>query len=186
VETENIEYKLKENLQRFSIEGYDQVKPSVKEQLLNIEKYLIDCEEKISSTVEILNSINLTVRGIANESGVSKSTIYNSPDFLKKYIEERVNEISKKDLFSKEKVQHLQNQVGELQNLLDKMTIDIIKFENLSISKEKLEKEVARLTNKAELNNEERNQFISQINAMEVELRKYRNQGKVISFGTNV
>ena len=77
-------------LEEYEISSFDKLKEQTINQLVNIELYFEKCNEIYDEIIQKFDCINLSTRGICRNSKISKSTIYNNPDILKKYIERRV------------------------------------------------------------------------------------------------
>jgi chromosome segregation ATPase len=150
---------------------------STKEQLLNIEKYFIECEKEIESAIKKIHDINLTVRGISKAIGIGKSTIYNNPTTLKIYIEKRQEQIQKQDIFSEKRIEKLEEKNKNLNSLLEKMKVNIINHHLLENEVENLKEENAQLENKMGYLIHERTNLVEKINDLEKELHNLREKG---------
>lgn len=101
MERENIIAATKERLEQFNLGDLNRYKESTQEQFITIEQYFLQTEERINKALEEIKSINFNIRGICNTINISKSTVYNNPNTLRLYIEERINDIENQDLLSK-------------------------------------------------------------------------------------
>ncbi|BCB39957.1 hypothetical protein BCJMU51_4871 [Bacillus cereus] len=183
MERENIIAATKERLEQFNLGDLNRYKESTQEQFITIEQYFLQTEERINKALEEIKSINFNIRGICNTINISKSTVYNNPNTLRLYIEERINDIENQDLLSKNKQGKQQIRISELEKFLDRTIIDQIEFNNLKVHNECLQDEVNRLTERNELLGLERAKLVRRLNDMDLELRKLRNKKEnVVSF----
>jgi hypothetical protein len=171
-----------ERLKEFNLGDLKRYKENTQEQFIAIEKFFLESEKRLNKALEEIKGINFNIRGICNSINISKSTIYNNPNTLRLYIEKRIEDIEKQDLFLKNKQGKTQERLSELEDFLDKAIIDQIEFNNLKVHNESLQAEVKRLFEKNELIALERINHVKKINEMELELRKLRNKlGNVIA-----
>lgn len=168
---------IKPLLNKYDIENFDGLKPQTQQQLIMIEQYFQLCIEKYSNIKHRLDDFDLSIRGICKASNIGKSTVYNNPDILKKYIEKRLNEVECNiSIISKPKLDALTNKVEQLQSNLDKMLIDIVEFENMRIKISNLEKTITRLETQKQIIAEEKNNYIIKNNELQKELMKKNNK----------
>ncbi|MFZ3589602.1 hypothetical protein ACOI1C_10030 [Bacillus sp. DJP31] len=172
-----------QRLKQFDLNDLNLYKETTQEQFITIEQYFLQTEVRINRTLEEIKSINLNIRGVCKEINISKSTVYNNPNTLRLYIEKRIEDIEKKDLFSKNKQGKTQERMSELEAALDNFIIDQIEFNNLKVHNEHLQDEVNRLAEKNELMASERVELVKKLNGMDLELRRLRNKkGNVVSY----
>lgn len=172
--------QIKTYLIDFDIVEYDYLKDATQQQLIAIEKYFNDCEQSIQKAMEVIKNTNLTLRGISKGSGVGKSTIYNNPNTLKAYIEKRINIIETSNILSQHNTSKYEAQNNEIKELLDKMVIDIVKYNNIEVENEILHKQVDEFRNRIDVMHEERIILINQMSQMEMELKALRKKGNNI------
>ncbi|MGN7298091.1 hypothetical protein [Ferdinandcohnia sp. SAFN-114] len=177
--TETIRGKLKE----YSIGTYDDLKPSLKSNLVRIEGYFQECLDKFRKIELELNEIELNTRGICIGAHISKSTVYNNPDTLLKYIDKRKVELECNiELINRNRIKALEEEVEKQKDIIDKLIIDNIEFMNQKLLIENLQKENKRLLNYKEVHSRERAELIRQKDEMSIELKKIRNN--LIEFPT--
>jgi hypothetical protein len=163
-------------LKEYGIEDFDSLKPQTQKQLIMIETYLQQCIEKFQVIRQNLNELDLSVRGICKGSDIGKSTVYNNPDTLKRYIEKRLSEINCNiKLVSKLEYDALSTKVEELESFLNKTLVDMVEFENMRNRVEELEKTITRLEEKRKIIEEEKNGYVIKNNELLKELKKLRN-----------
>ncbi|BAH06651.1 hypothetical protein [Clostridium kluyveri] len=137
---------IKPLLNNYGIEEFDALKPQTQRRLVMMEKYFQKCIEKYANIKQNIRHLDLSVRGICKGSNVGKTTVYNNPDILKKYIEKRINDIECNVLIiPKLEFNTLVNKVELLQSNLNKMLVDIARFENMRVKVKSLEKIIANL-----------------------------------------
>lgn len=175
MEREDIIAATEERLKQYNLGELSYFKDSTQEQYIVIEKYFLESEARIKKTVEDMKSINFNMRGICNEINISKSTIYNNPNTLRLYIENRIADIEKQDMMLKYKNDKARERISELESFLNKSIIDQIEFNNLKVYNEHLLSEVNRLMESNKVLGLERAEFVKKFNAMELELRRLRN-----------
>ncbi len=130
---------------------------NIKRYILCIEKYFTECEEDIKKACILLNNINLSVRGICEKSGVSKSTVYKEPHILFDYIKNRQAEgIEDVEIIKKSSLKRLYNERNEMRRLLDKSMISEIEFMNLKYENESMKTELKELYKHIEILEQER------------------------------
>lgn len=182
MEQENIVAATQGNLKQFNLGELNHYKESTQEHFIEIERFFQITEERITKSLEEIKSINFNIRGVCNAVKISKSTVYNNPNTLLLYIENRISNIEKQDLLSKNKQGKTRERITELERFLDKAIIDQIEFNNLKIHNEHLQAEVNRLIVKNELLGMERIELVKNLNNIELELKKLRNKkGNLIS-----
>jgi hypothetical protein len=175
MEREDIIAATEEHLRQYNLGELAHYKDSTQEQFIMIEKYFLAAESRIKRAIEEMKSINFNMRGICNEINISKSTVYNNPNTLRLYIENRIADIEKQDMLLKNKNDKARERISELESFLSKTIIDQIEFNNLKVYNEHLLTEVNRLIEKNEVLGLERAEFVKKFNAMELELRRFRN-----------
>lgn len=186
MERENIIIATQNRLQQFNLGDLSRYKESTQEQFITIEQYFLETEKRMNTAFKEIKSIDLNIRGICNAINISKSTVYNNPNTLRLYIEKRVDDIEKQDLFSKNKQKKVQKRMSELEEFLERSIIDQIELNNLKVHNEQLQGEVQRLAERNELLGLERSEFVKKLNDMDLELKRLRNRkGNVISFNQN-
>lgn len=172
---------IKTALNRYRMENLDIIKPQTKKHLISIETYLQSCIKTYENSVSELDKINLSVRGICNQSNVGKSTVYQNKEVLYTYIKNRVKEIEENfDIFSKKKIFNLEKKNNQLVQRLDNMIVDYIEVANLKLKIEELYKENEKLQKQKDVLAQERIKLIDTKNQLSLELSKLRNN--VIEF----
>ncbi|MDK0838953.1 hypothetical protein ACSW8S_17470 (plasmid) [Clostridium perfringens] len=160
--------KVKMFLKKYEIGNIDTIKEQTKNHLLNIESYFQKCESNYNEILEKQKSINLSTRGICENSGVSKSTIYNNADILKKYIDSRLLDIECNiEIVSKIQLESIKRENCELKNIIDNILINKIQFMNFKNENIKLKKQLESLGKKLDSYKEDRRQLINRINKIE-------------------
>lgn len=162
-------------LEKYEICSLDTFKEQTINQLLNIELYFKKCGEIYDEVTQKLDYINLTTRGICKNSKISKSTIYNNPDTLKKYIECRISDMKYKIIIPKEEVERLEKENLDLKDILDKTLINKIKYMNLKNENMQLKKQLSEMHEVLDLYKQERKEHINKINKLEKRICKEDN-----------
>lgn len=172
---------IKSNLIIYRLDSFDLMKIQTQNQLIAIETYLQKCIDIYNNCISEIKKINLSVRGICNNSNIGKSTVYQNKDTLYTYIENRINEIeSNYDIFSKKKITNLKNKNELLEQRLSKMIVDYIEMANIKIKIDDLYKENEKLKKQKDLLFLERTELIHTNNNLSLELTKLKNN--VIDF----
>lgn len=167
---------IKSNLVMYKLEEFDLIKVQTKKHLIAIERYLQSCMDIYNNCILEINNINLSVRGICNNSNVGKSTVYQNKEILYTYIENRINEIeSNYDILSKKKVSKLKSRNELLEQRLSKMIVDYIEMANIRIKIEDLYKENEKLRKQKDVLLLERTELINTNNNLSFELTKLKN-----------
>lgn len=180
MERENIIAATKQRLKEFKLGDLNHYKETTMEQFITIEQYFLKTEARINKAFKEINSVKLKIRTICREINISKSTVYNNPNTLLLYIEQRIGCFEKQDLFSKNKQVKAQERISDLEDFIDKAIIDQIEFNNLKVQNEYLQDEVHRLSEKNEVFSLERAQLVKKLNEMDQELRRLRNKSGTV------
>ncbi len=171
-------------LKNFKVDDFDTLKPSQQSQLIKIETYFQICNEHYENALQYLSKIDLTIRGICKEAEVGKSTVYNSPDTLLKYIEKRTEELEcNNEFIVSGKLKGMEDEIKNQQALIDNLIVDNIEYMNQKMLIENLKKENERLLKQREIHNKEKSDLIKKNNELSIELRKVKNN--IIEFPSN-
>jgi hypothetical protein len=127
-----------------NIGKYEDLRPYMKKQIIEIEEYIADSSTKRQNAISLYRENNVTIKSISDNTSVSKATIYNNPDILKKYIDERIKECESVEskFYDKDKINKLENNYSNLQELYDNIMVQVIDMNNLKIENENLRKEL--------------------------------------------
>lgn len=130
---------VKVKLKDFGLGSYDNLKPNIKEYLIEIETIIQKTEILRNEYMNKYKKNKLSVSFIANKIGMSRQTIYNNRDILELYINKSQGIQEKQDLI-------IEN--GELRKRIDELNKDIsnlqlrdVKIEILKMDYEKLLRE---------------------------------------------
>lgn len=168
---DNIETTIKANLSKYNIGIFDDFKPLLKKQLLEIEEYIQRTYQTRLEAIKTYKDYSVSIFSISKNTSVSKATIYNNPNTLKKYIEIRIKdfELQEKGFYDKDKVIRLEETITEQQLLLDNTATQFIEMNNLKITLNELGKEIERKDKTIE--------YLTQTNIqLEKELQKLRKE----------
>lgn len=169
---------IEENIKKYDINKGSFTKKTMS-QLEALESYFSDIEEKYNEAVKIINGIDITTRGIASNTGVSKSTIYGNRDTIKKYLDCRLDELAIKEITSnneKEKISKLQSDLNEVETLLNANIINFIESNDLKNENKKLKQQLERSQKRVEGLISERIELSKRIQQQEIELRKLKSK----------
>jgi hypothetical protein len=165
----------------YNIGDFEQLRAKTQEQLMQIEnsfqKYLEE-QSKTAEKIKELGKLNLLM--ISNQSGVQRSTVYHNENTLKKYIEERIEEIKSEDFLQIEKLKRLQADNQRLRTYLENLQYHLIENELLEKKIRELEIEVQDLYNKNEALQEQTFKLQDENNHLRQELKKNPNTKKVV------
>ncbi|MEE3892818.1 hypothetical protein [Priestia megaterium] len=177
------EYELNElvrsNIRKYNINGgvYESLRPQVQDQLYKIECYI---QSYMQNQIELLSKIKaskLNLAGVVSASGLQRSTVYNNADTLKKYIEERINEVESKDILSLQKAAKHAKEIEFLKQYLENLESKLIQEEIKEYKITELESEYSYISKQnIELQKENNNlQQQNRILAQEIILLKKKN-----------
>lgn len=169
---------IEENIKKYDINKGSFTKKTMS-QLEALESYFSDIEEKYNEAVKIINGIDITTRGIASNTGVSKSTIYGNRDTIKKYLDCRLDELAIKEITSnneKEKISKLQSDLNEVETLLNANVINFIESNDLKNENKKLKQQLERSQKRVEGLISERIELSKRIQQQEIELTKLKSK----------
>lgn len=176
MEQYSITKTVSDKLKDFSIGNFDDLKPSMQSHLISIEEYFQKCNEEFRKIKLQLDKIDLNTRGICNGANISKSTIYNYPDILLKYIDNRKEELDcNKEFINSERLKALEEEIEKQKVIIDKLIIDNIDYMNQKILIENLKKENERLLKQRDTLGREKAALNKRNNEMSIELKKVRN-----------
>ena len=148
--------------------NYDLLKPKQQEQFLEIEHYINTHIKNRLKCLDELKESNLNIKKISDNTSVSKATIYNNKDTLKKYIDTKLldmelGEEKYTSLLKSSTYNDLYDKYIELEKLLEGMTIDLISMNNLKIEMKMLKDDNDELRNKIEVLYIERKKLLNEI-----------------------
>ncbi|MBE2975807.1 hypothetical protein [Priestia megaterium] len=168
-------------IQKYNINGgeYESLRPKVQEQLVQIESYMQCFIQGQTELALKIKRSKLNLASVAAKSGLQRSTVYNNADTLKKYIEERINEVEHEDILSVQKKAKQKEDIEFLRSYLEKLELKLVLEE---ISEHKI-KELELEFSKVNKINEDLQKQIHKLNqknaTLEQELRKLRKENIV-------
>ncbi|HHB0448527.1 MULTISPECIES: hypothetical protein [Staphylococcus] len=119
----------------------------LQEQFIQIETYIqevISKQKHIVMETKIWSKMNLL--SISKGAKVTRATIYNNPNTLKAYIENRVTEIEKEDLLGIRSKDRLIKAYEELKSIMEGLKINVIENHIQELKTEELESEIENIT----------------------------------------
>lgn len=124
-------------------ESYDVLKPYMLKHLENIESLIQSKQNERNNALRTIKESTLTLSSISKELNMSRTTLYNHEQLLKRYIDYSIEESDNSDPYNiianlKEEKSQLQSQI-ELMMKRD-LDIELIKLENKQLKKELQEK----------------------------------------------
>jgi hypothetical protein len=125
--------------------NYEQLRPNLKKQLSKIEKYIQHCIKTQQDLASRIKDSKLHIAKMSSGIGLSRGTIYNNRDTLKKYIEGRIKEVESEDILSVNKMLKQQQEVEQLRDYLDKTQLHLVQNEINESKIEELEDYVDHL-----------------------------------------
>lgn len=141
-----IEKLINEYIDKYNIHlKYTELKPVIQKQLKQIEIFFQRFSNEQRELLERLKNIKLNLAIVCNNTNISRSSVYNSPDILKKYILDRISEIEDEDILSKAHVQKREADYELLKSYLEKVKIHLIENEILEMKISEMEKEISFL-----------------------------------------
>jgi hypothetical protein len=134
---------VKINVNKYTIGDFEKLRPKTQEQLVQIEKSLqqfIEEQNVIAEKIKEYSKLNLLT--ITTISGVRRSTVYHNENTLKKYIEERIEEVKSEDIFHLDKMKKLQLDIQFQKTYLENLQYHLIENEVLETKIRSLDTEV--------------------------------------------
>lgn len=101
----------------------------MKEYLYNIEIKIQEANQKREEFISDYKKLKLSIKSVADYSGISRQTIYNNRAVLEAYIADAVREQEKYDIFNSIKV--LGEKKQQLEEVIFKMQVRDLKIEKL-------------------------------------------------------
>lgn len=171
-----IEKKISALLSESSI-NYNNLKPKEKKHLINIENSLTKIEERYSLLIQELKYNKPSISSISEDAGISsRQTIYNNP-VLKKYITDRISQISKQDVFHE--IEYLKSKVQDLNKKVNNMIDRDIDTEILRHNVKNLKQQLKHREESITLLEEQSKNKSTEIDSLKKEMKE-------ILSGTNV
>lgn len=166
----NVEDYVNENTIKFGIGELEAVNSlTVQKQLVHIEEFLQEfCMQQKKLSEQVKRYSKLSILSVSVGAGVPRSQINLNINTLKLYLENRIMEIEKKDIFNIKKHERLKSEKRELEAYLDGLRLQIVDFFELKLRHEMLESENKRLI----LQNESRQKDVQKLEGENSELRK--------------
>ena len=135
-----------QHLEKYDIHTpLDQLSNTIQDQLIEIEKYF---QNHIDEQIELLEKLKhqkINLAKVCTATKIPRSSVYNSPDILKKYINKRIDEIVQTDLLSLNKSNKFNEDYGFLKRYLENIKIQIIENDIFELKIQGLEKEITDL-----------------------------------------
>ncbi len=167
---------IKSLLEQYKIIPFEDMKPQLQEHLICIEKYFQYCLEIYYKIIDESESIDLSTRGVSKGSGVSKSTIYNHEETIKKYVEQRIKDIECNiEIIPQGKYSRLVDENKKMKSMIDKMVVDEIGHINLKIELERISNERERLLAQVKAIAKEKTDLIKTNNELRTKVIKSKN-----------
>lgn len=160
---------------------FSTLRPKIQEQLVNLETFF---QERLEAQNQLANQIRdskLNLLRVVKGTGIQKSSVYNNPDILKKYIEERIYEIQKEDVLSLYKTEKQGNDFDELKSYLETTRNVLIESEIYEAKIRELESEIRELNGINLSMAHEINRLNSENSTLRNQLSKV-GRGNIISF----
>ena len=136
-------------------EDYDSLKPFMKAHLESVETLLREKETKRDDAIQNIKQIDFSLTTISEELSMSRSTLYNHEQLLKRYIEFSANKIANKDPY--QTIRKLQEEKTVMQKEIDllmthDLAFELLKMENKRYKREMSDKrkEIERLSKQVE------------------------------------
>lgn len=170
-------------LQKYNIKNFDLLKSQEQKHLISIEKYLQNCNELLNDAKKNIKQIELSMRGVCRGANISKTTVYNSSDILRKYVDNRLTELEYNiDIVSKDRLSNLQNENEKLSDLNDKLIIDNIELMNIKIQNEELNRIQCSLIREKEVLLYEKQELKIKVNELLAQSKREKNN--VVQYGS--
>lgn len=178
-----VNIKLIEKLNKYKIQEYDELKPHTKKMLNEIENYMEQSFSERLHAIDVLKNKKININKIVANTTVSKGTIYNNADTIKKYIDESIAEYDRIEKIEfPQKDEEVLKANNELKELIDKLTLELIDMNNLKLVNEKLLIENERIREENYLLIDEREEFSKEIREYKKQIRSLiKNGNNVIS-----
>lgn len=141
---DTIESIVRDRLKHYEIGNFDDLRPLVKKQFLEIEEYISNAFKTRRDAIKTFKDNNVSIFDMSNKTSVSKATIYNNSNTLKKYIEERIKELEllEKGFYDKDKIETYEKTIQEQKMLIDKTSTQFVELNNLKILVEEVNEEL--------------------------------------------
>nr|WP_302419165.1 hypothetical protein [uncultured Romboutsia sp.] len=183
--TVNIENFIISTLKDIDI-NYDLLNNKQKKQFLELENYINHCSSIRLESLKNLKDINLNIKKISDNTSISKATIYNNKNTLKKYIDKRLSDINLDEenylntiLYSK--YNFLKNKYDEANELIGRLTKQLIDINNLKVELKMLEEENSDLSQKIDILTNDKINLQNEIDSLKKILYSLNNKN-IINF----
>lgn len=160
MELQNVTQSINDNLKAFDLDDWASLKETEQKQLIKLETYFKECESIYENCQSQIKGIKLDIRNISKMANVGKSTIYNSSNLIKPYVESRVAQLSNRN--TDVQLKEMMESYTELKKVFENNINVFVHKKNYELEIEKLEKEIDNqrlkieflLTERARLNEE--------------------------------
>ncbi|WP_102692359.1 hypothetical protein [Rummeliibacillus pycnus] len=134
------------NIDKYNINpSFSQLSNIIQNQLIEIENFFQKYTKEQIKLSELLKNQKINLAKVCISTTIPRSSVYNSPNVLKKYINERINEIEKNDLFDIKKAQKNSEDYELLKKYIEHIKIQIIETDIFELKIQELEKEIKDL-----------------------------------------
>lgn len=146
---DSIENVVRENLMKFKLDSLDNQKDNVKRWLVEIEVYVSGLAEIRKKAISTYKKNTLTVKGVSENTGISRQTIYNYPIILQ-YIEHTAVMCDNEFATTEVKMNKVVQQRDEIKAQFEKMICGLIELNNLRVDAKSHTLEVHKLVQEKE------------------------------------
>lgn|GEM_PF-3480477 len=134
------------HLKQYNINpSFSQLSDIVQNQLIEIENFFQNYINEQIILAQLLNNQKINLAKVCISTTISRSSVYNNPNVLKKYINERINDIEEKDTLGINKTKKITRDYELLRKYIEHLKIQIIENDIFELKIEELEKEIKDL-----------------------------------------
>lgn len=158
---------------------YETLKPKLKEQILKIEETFQHHIKHHQEIREAIKNSKLNVTNIISNSGLQRSSVYNNQEVLKKYIEERIQEIEQTDLLDIYSNEKKKEEYSILKEYLQQTQMNLLENDVLENKIEQLQSELESMYKINE-------SLVEQVNHLNKQLEKEKKAKKKTTTVVNI
>lgn len=148
-------------------EDYDSIKPYMIKHIIEIETLLRTKQETRLQAIETIKNLDFSLSGISKDLQMSRTTLYNHEQLLKRYIEFSISELGKWDPFVEQ---------AKLKSEKSDLRTEIALLMDRDLDMELLKQKNSQLTANLKEKNKEVERLHKRLTELNTDLREARSQ----------
>lgn len=171
----NIDSRVKSYLKEFQVNIIDIDSTKLSDQLKNIEEYFLNKQQDQQNHYKSFKDARkVNINKLSQETSISRSSIYNNPNTLQKYIEHRITMLNDLDIGGLNYLNKTEDKIKLLENINDNLQVETINSFEKQLYTEKLEKQLESLLVKRQNDIQEIINLKKNIKKLQEEIKHYK------------